>query len=238
MRKTQLVCLPFGGSGAAFFHPWSEFAGDHIEVVPMRLPGRERLIDVEPYRNLHDAVDSLLADLLEELDSPARVALFGHSVGAVLAYELAHRLCAVPDVEILRLFASGSPAPGTQRTLRATGIADDDEFLARVRLISGYTHEALDHPEIRELILPTLRADVEMHENYVPSTTEPLPVPITALRGTGDELVSADQLAEWAQVTTSDFQLVELPGKHMYLIDSAEPLMSLFKAAVHSDSVV
>jgi surfactin synthase thioesterase subunit len=231
---TRLVCLPFGGSGVSFFRPWSEFAGKRLDILPLRLPGRELLIDVEPHRDLHQATDGLLADLLEELGGPARVVLFGHSVGAVLAYELAHRLRAVPGIDLVRVFASGSPEPGTQRTLRATGLADDDEFLLRVRQISGYSHEAMDVPEIRELLLPALRADVEMHENYLPSTLLPLDVPITALRGTDDELVPAEQAAAWAGVTTEDFELIEFPGGHMYLIDSGQALVRLIDSTIHA----
>jgi surfactin synthase thioesterase subunit len=236
--KTRLVCLPFGGSGVSFFQPWREFTGDRLEIVPLCLPGRERLIDVEPYRDVHEAVDGLLADLLHELVGTARVVLFGHSVGAVLAYELAHRLRTVPGIEVVRLVVSGSPEPGTQRTLRATGLVNDDEFLARVRLISGYQHEALAHPDIRELLLPAMRADVEMHENYLPSTLEPLEVPITALRGVDDELVPTEQAAAWSALTTAEFDLVELPGAHMYVIDSGRAVVDLIDAAAHARSAV
>ncbi|MEV6908734.1 alpha/beta fold hydrolase [Amycolatopsis sp. NPDC051071] len=231
---TLMVCLPFGGSGAAFFHPWSAFAADGLEVVPMRLPGRERLIDVEPYRSVHDAVDAFLDDLGE----PTDVVLFGHSVGAVLAYELAHRLAS--SVTVRHLFVSGSPGPATERPheIRASVREDDDAFLAQVRVLSGHVDQALYHPDLRELLLPALRADVTMHENYVPSTTEPLAVPITALRGSGDELVAAEGIREWAAFTTAGFETVELPGEHMYVVDSGEAVMNLIQNAIRSDSVV
>jgi surfactin synthase thioesterase subunit len=228
----RLVCLPFGGAGASFFRPWSAFAGDRLEVVPVQLPGRERQIDLDPYTDVHEAVTGLLPGLLAEVEG-ARVVLFGHSLGAVLAYELAHRLLDAPGVELLRLVVSGSPAPGVRRELTATGLADDDEFLARVKQIAGYEHEAMADPEMRELILPTLRADVEMHESYVPSTEEPLAVPITAVRGADDTLVSADEAAGWAKVTGRDFELVEVPGGHMYLTDSAPALLDLIDSTVH-----
>ncbi|MFJ8913671.1 thioesterase II family protein [Amycolatopsis sp. NPDC102389] len=228
---TSLVCLPFGGSGAAFFHPWSAFAADDLEIVPMRLPGRERLIDVEPYRSVHDAVDAFVDDL----GDPGDVVLFGHSVGAVLAYELAHRLPSVRHV-----FVSGSPGPATERPheIRASVREDDDAFLAQVQVLSGHVDQALYHPDLRELLLPALRADVTMHENYVPSTTEPLTVPITALRGTGDELVSAADIREWAEFTTAGFDTVELPGAHMYVVDSGAAVMNLIQNTIRSDSVV
>nr|CTQ88805.1 Thioesterase in siderophore biosynthesis gene cluster [Kibdelosporangium sp. MJ126-NF4] len=209
------MCLPFAGAGASFYHPWTVAAGDRPRVVALQLPGRERRIDEEPYRDVHAAVDGLLHDLLGQL-SDSRVVLFGHSLGAVLAYELAHRLAVLPDVEVVRLFASGSTEPHTPRPGRATGL-DDDAFVAQVRQFAGFSDEALDDEEMRELILPTLRADVQMHEGYVPSTDVPLPAPITALRGDSDSLVSADQAAGWAKVTSRDFTYTEVPGGHMYL---------------------
>ena len=231
-EPTAVVFLPFAGAGASFYHPWSAFAGDSLRVLPVQLPGRERRIDEEPYRDVTAAVDGVLPDLLEQLGDTKRVVLFGHSLGAVLAYELAHRLVAVPGVEVLRLFASGSTEPRTPRPGRATGLTDD-EFVDRVRQFAGFSDEALDDPEMRELILPTLRADVEMHESYVPSSPDPLPVPVTALRGADDELVSAEQAAAWATATSAGFELVELPGGHMYLADSGRELLVLVDRAVH-----
>lgn len=225
-----LVCLPFAGAGASFFHPWQAIAGDALRVLPLQLPGRERLIDTEPHRDAHAATDDLLAQLRERQDG-SRVVLFGHSLGAVLAYELAHRLVREPDIELVRLFASGAPEPGSGREQQATGLSDD-EFLVRVAEFAGYTHEALEDPEMREMILPTLRADVEMHENYVPSTSDPLPAPITAIRGEDDELVSYEDAAGWSKVSGLDFDHVEVPGGHMYLADTAPALLRLITSTV------
>ncbi|MFC9758003.1 thioesterase II family protein [Streptomyces sp. NPDC056921] len=229
-RRTTLVCLPFAGAGASFFRPWSQL-NDSLEVRALQLPGRERLIDMEPYRKVGEAADGLFRDLVDQLGSTRRVALFGHSLGAVLAYELAHRVAAAPDLELLRLFVSGSPEPGIQRPHRATGLPDD-EFLARVSEFAGYSHEALNDPEMRELILPTLRADVELHEGYVPSTTQPLDTPITSVRGTEDTLVDSDDAAAWAKVAGRDFEYVEIPGGHMYLTDRAPALLRLIASSL------
>lgn len=228
---TTLVCLPFAGAGASFFRPWQRVAGDSLTILPLQLPGRERRIDEDPYTDTRPATEGLLGDLRAALDAdpalPRRIALFGHSLGAVLAYELAHRLAAAPgDLDLVRLFVSGSPHPAEQRTRRATGLPDD-AFLARVNEFAGYTHEALDDPEMRELILPTLRADVEMHETYTPSTDLALPAPLTVLRGSHDELVSREEAAAWAKVAGADFRSVELSGGHMYLAESAADLLAV-----------
>ncbi|MFI2737660.1 thioesterase II family protein [Streptomyces sp. NPDC018711] len=236
--RTTLVCLPFAGAGASFYRPWQRVAEPlGLDVLPLQLPGRERLIDEEPYRDASVAADGLLTDLLAALgDAPAgdtapggtpgphRVALFGHSLGAVLAYELARRLAATPGVTLVRLFASGSPHPAEPRNRHATGL-DDDAFLARVSEFAGYTDEALQDPEMRELILPTLRADVEMHESYLPADARPLPVPVTSLRGSSDTLVSQAEAEAWARTTDAGFRAVELDGGHMYLAESAPELL-------------
>ncbi|KJK47216.1 thioesterase [Lentzea aerocolonigenes] len=228
---TTLVCLPYAGAGASFFQPWQAIAGDALRVVPLQLPGRERLIDLDPHRDVGLAVDDLHARLPELLGEERRIALFGHSLGAVLAHELAHRLVTDPDLTLVRLFASGSPAPAAGREHRATGLTDD-AFLARVSEFAGYTHEALEDPEMREMILPTLRADVEMHENYVPSTDLPLAAPITVIRGEDDELVSYEDAAGWSKATSADFEHVEVPGGHMYLTEAAPALLRLISSTV------
>ncbi|MEW2132090.1 alpha/beta fold hydrolase [Streptomyces sp. NPDC005435] len=228
--RTTLVCLPFAGAGASFFRPWQRLAEPlGLDVLPLQLPGRERLIDEEPYRDAAAAADGLLTGLLTALGDTRgahRVALFGHSLGAVLAYELTRRLTATPGVTVVRLFASGSPHPAEPRSRHATGLGDD-AFLARVNEFAGYTDEALQDPEMRELILPTLRADVEMHESYRPADDRPLTVPVTSLRGSTDTLVGRAEAEAWARTTEAGFCAVELDGGHMYLTGSAPELLRI-----------
>ncbi|MFF5483210.1 thioesterase II family protein [Streptomyces sp. NPDC012935] len=226
--ETVLLCVPFAGAGPSFFHPWREPAGDRWRVVPVELPGRERKLLETPYRNVVEAAKNSIDDIVADLGAGARTVLFGHSLGAVLAYELVH-LLSTRDVHVERLVVSGSPGPWTQRERRATGLPDD-EFLARVEEFAGFRHEALDHPELRELILPMLQADCEMHENYVPSTDEPVSVPISSIRGDSDTLVTAEEARQWRDATTSEFDYVELPGGHMYLVDLAQEVLNVIEA--------
>jgi surfactin synthase thioesterase subunit len=226
-QETALLCVPFAGAGPSFFHPWRTLAAGRWRVVSVELPGRERRILETPYRNVVEAAKNSLDDVAADLGAGTPVVLFGHSLGAVLAYELVHLLGA-RGVRIERLVVSGSPDPWTQRERRATGLPDE-EFLARVEEFAGFRHEALDHPEMRELILPVLQADCEMHENYVPSTDEPVSVPIFSLRGSHDGLVSAQQARQWRKATTAGFSYAELPGDHMYLVDHAREVLDLIE---------
>jgi surfactin synthase thioesterase subunit len=228
----KLICLPFAGAGASFFWPWRNLAPEELTIHPLQLPGRERRIDEEPFTDLHAAADALLPEVVAELGDDMPVALFGHSLGAVLAYEVTRRLVASGQ-PVAGLFVSGSPGPWWPREHQATGL-DDGRFLAQVELFAGYRHPAFDDPEMRELLLPTLRADVEMHESYRPRSDTPMPVDVIAVRGSRDELVSAVELDGWAAVTTTAFRRAEVPGGHMYLIESAGAVLDLIADSIPS----
>lgn len=220
-----LLCLPFAGGGAGFYRAWRDLPPGCPELVALQLPGREELFLDPPFTDVAVAAEQLgkrAAELVRGYDG---YALFGHSLGAVLAFECAKVLGAMDEVaDPLHLFASGSPGPWTGRSQRATGLPDD-EFVARVEQFAGYRHDALGDPELREILLPLLRTDVEMHESYMPRTRERLAVPITALRGQDDELVDEAQCRQWREATTAGFDYVTVPGRHMYLADSSAALL-------------
>ncbi|MFE2827515.1 thioesterase II family protein [Streptomyces sp. NPDC059271] len=227
-EQATLLCVPFAGAGPSFFHPWRELSAGRWRVTSVELPGRERRILDTPYRNVVEAAKGSIDDIVADLGEGTATVLFGHSLGAVLAYELAH-LLTDRGVHVERLVVSGSPGPWTQRERRATGLPDE-EFLARVEEFAGFRHEALDHPEMRELILPVLQADCEMHENYVPSTDTPLAVPVCSLRGAWDGLVTAAEARQWQDATTAGFTYAEFPGDHMYLVDHGRDILDTITA--------
>lgn len=219
-----LLCLPFAGAGASFYLPWRDLGGASLDIKPLQLPGRERLLGDEPYTRVQEAADGLLPVALDAAEG-GPVAMFGHSLGAILAYELAHRI-ADHGLPVVHLFVSGSQGPWNGRTERATGL-DDDAFLERVQEFAGYRHPAFDIPEMRELLLPTLRADVEMHESYRPTSDRRLDAPITSIRGVDDHLVSAEAAAHWRDATSRAFTAIDMPGGHMYLDGDAASLLEI-----------
>ena len=234
MNSIPLLCFPFAGAGASFFRPWKDLVRGRFEVMPIQLPGREKRFVEEPYRDVAQAIEGVLPDVLKQIEGYPRVAIFGHSMGAILAYELARRLVETAAVGVELLVVSGSPGPWHGREQRATGL-DDEAFLARVREFAGYSHAALSNPDMRAMLLPVFRADVELHENYQPSSDQPLAVPILSVRGASDEIVSAKQIAQWQQATNESFSVVELSGGHMYLTETPAQLLDVIEKtlAVH-----
>ncbi|QKW35628.1 thioesterase [Actinomadura sp. NAK00032] len=225
-----LVCLPFAGSGAGFYRAWRSRPSHGLTVLPVQLPGREELFTEEPFTDVAEAAARLADEVAALTKDVPRFGLFGHSLGAVLSYEIARELAGRGHPGLAHLYVSGSPGPNTGRDDRATGLSDD-EFLARVQQFAGYRHAAFDDPALRELLLPSLRADVAMHENYKPSSDEPIGVPVTSLRGADDALVTAEHARQWRTVTSADFAYRELPGGHMYLADDPGALLRALAGA-------
>ena len=236
--STLLLCLPHAGAGPEVFRSWNKFDVEGVRVHPVELPGHGRRIGEAAYTDVLKAVDAAVSDLRPLLvggqgqGQGQRVALFGHCLGALQCFELARRLREMDGVTVSHLFVSGSPGPFSTREERVTDVEDDDEFLAELRRIAGYHDPAMDDRELRELKLPMLRADVRMHEDYRPSASGPLDVPITAIRGREDDVVSADEIAQWRDLTTGGFAAVELAGGHMYFMQEAAGVLGLVGVSV------
>jgi surfactin synthase thioesterase subunit len=226
MNETVVFCFPYAGAGASVYRGFKSPAAAGIAIAGVQLPGREELFDEAPYATI-DAAAADLAAQVEESARGRRYWLFGHSFGAVVAFEVARRLCGSRAAAPQRLVVSGSVAPGTSLG-RSSSDLTDDEFVARVEQIAGYAHPALNEPELRELLLPSLRADVALHESYRPAPAAPLGIPITALRGTQDASVSAADCAQWAAWTSAGFTYAEIAGSHMYLAEDPASLIRAF----------
>ncbi|MET7996136.1 alpha/beta fold hydrolase [Amycolatopsis sp. NPDC005232] len=225
MTTTSLVCVPFAGAGASLFRQWREHAGDRLSLVPVQLPGREEQFLDPPLTTMAEVVDVVAAKAAEAAAGGPFV-LFGHSFGALAAYETAQALVTRALPLPRRLLVSGIASPWAPRVRLGTAALSDDEFVSRLADLVGYRHAALADPDLREVVLPALRADMTIADEYEPSSRLPLPVPITVLRGEHDELVSAADAAGWAEVGGSGVDFVALPGAHMYFTENPGDLIA------------
>ncbi|WP_413105193.1 thioesterase II family protein [Streptomyces sp. Inha503] len=220
-----LLCIPYAGAGASLFRQWKRHSFQWMEVDPVQLPGREELFAAEPLTSMAEVVD-LCVDRIRKMPREAPFALFGHSFGALVAYETAQRLAAEGPRLPERLIVSGAAAPWLPRPVTGSGSLTDDEFVARVREVVGYDHPAFHDAELRGLLLPSLRADLGINDQYTPSSTDLLPIPLTVLRGADDQLVSRQEAELWSKATSQPTELLELPGDHMYFSLDPKPLLT------------
>ncbi|MGW3418198.1 thioesterase II family protein [Streptomyces phaeochromogenes] len=222
MTSIPILCLPYAGAGATFYRGWPEPPAG-IGIEPLQPAGREERYHEDPYTSLAEAVDDLSRTVADHAKS-GPYALFGHSFGAILALELARHAHASGLPAPARLMVSGSAAPGVVLGRDSAGL-DDDAFVAQVEQLAGYVHPALADPDLREVVLPVLRADVTLHESYRLTDAEPLPVAITVFRGAEDHIVTTEDCRGWAGLTTAACTTREFPGGHMYLAEDPLPVL-------------
>lgn len=217
--RVRLVCFPHAGGTAGFFRTWAAGFAPDVEVLGVQYPGREDRIR-EAVPETMECLARLVAEALGPvLDRP--VALFGHSMGAAAAYLVARRLGA--QAGVTRLFVSGRPAPLRDRGGSAH-LLGDDELWEELRRLGGTSEEVLDCPELRRLVLPTVRADYRLSETCRPAAGT-LGCPVTAFLGDRDPEVTLDEAMGWAETTRAGFSLQVFPGAHFYLVAQQAELL-------------
>ena len=228
----QLFCLPHSGAGASAYRDWPELLAPGVQAVPVQLPGRESRYG-EPA--LH-SVSELVADLRGPLASRAGrdFALFGHSMGALLSYELAHVLSALGKPP-KHLFVSGLGAPHQPPEGPRLHELPDDELLAVVANLGGTLPEVLAQPELVQLLLPLFRGDLKVWETYIPHRGL-LHVPITSMGGRDDRSVSLDRLRAWKSLTSADFHLEVFDGGHFYHHAAPDDVASVLRERLRESS--
>jgi surfactin synthase thioesterase subunit len=222
MAGTTILCLPHAGAGATVYRLWPHLPELDVRLAPLQLPGREERFADPLGESFEDTVLDAFRQA-EGLIDGTPLALFGHSFGAVLAYELTRRLEHAGH-RVRQVVVSGSGHPGQSLGRHSAPLADE-EFIAAVEQLAGYTHPALTDPDMRELVLPALRSDVEQHEAYRPASTVPIQAPITVYRGGSDHLVSEQDCQGWAAWTTGGCAYRTFPGGHMYLAEDAATVL-------------
>jgi surfactin synthase thioesterase subunit len=211
---TRLVCLPHAGGSASFFFPVSQKLGSRLEVLAVQYPGRQDR-RAEPFVPDLPSLARLVADELKPwLDRP--LALFGHSMGATVAFEVSRILEQENGFVPARLFASGRRAPSRHRDERVHE-SDDDGLIAEMRKLSGTDSGILGDEEMLRMILPAIRNDYRAAETYRYVPGPPLTCPLTVLVGDTDPKVTVDEAQSWATHTTGTFDLRVFAGGHFFL---------------------
>ncbi|MDX2229704.1 MAG: alpha/beta fold hydrolase [Leptolyngbyaceae cyanobacterium bins.349] len=221
----RLFCFPYAGGSAATFGCCSEFLPAWIEMWAIQLPGRSDRFKEAPIYQLSSLVQLLFPHLQPHLDRP--FAFWGHSMGALLSFEVARTLRTERHISPCHLFVSGRRAPHLPDRLPHLHTLADQEFLAELHRFNGTPSKVLNHPELMQLLLPCLRADFSICGTYVYVDQAPLECWIAAFAGTQDSSEPPELLEGWRLQTRSQFSLQVLPGDHFFPFTSPELLRTI-----------
>ncbi len=224
--RLRLFCFPFAGGGAQFFYPWAELLNADIDVCPIMLPGREKMIRSQPYGDMQQLVPVLTEHLQTAMDIP--FVFFGHSMGALIAYNvacyLAHRGKTLP----LHIFCSAMYPPRHLPTEPVVHNLPRADFIKALKTFNGTPQSVLEREELMEVMLPYLRADFQLIETYRHREYSTLPVPFSVYGGAEDTITRRDLLL-WKEETSSSFQCKIFPGDHFYLNNPRQLLQHMNK---------
>lgn len=228
--ETRLLCFPHAGGAASYFHPLASAVRTHgMDVAAVQYPGRQERRREPLATTVDELVDRALPSLAQYVDS--RTVLFGHSMGAVVAFEAARRLESEHGIVPMGLIASGRRGPLATRS-EQLHLADDAAFVARIRQLSGTDARLFDDPEMLALLLPALRTDYRAIETHRHRSGTGLLCPLTVFVGVEDPQATVEEAQEWRHHTQADYRFRSFPGDHFYLRDWPVHVVDELVAAV------
>ncbi|OKH56763.1 hypothetical protein NIES2130_23405 [Scytonema sp. HK-05] len=219
----RLFCFPYAGGSPTMFRSWLNRLPESIEIVAVRLPGRDARIKEPAFSEWSALLNAMELALAPYFDN--RFAFFGHSLGASLAYELAQRLHNQEKIPLTQLLISGCQCPHLRRRKPPMHHLPRQEFLERLREMNGTPSEVLKDKVLMALLEPTLRADIKLAETWEGTTRQPLNVPITAFSGLMDDVAPPPDMQDWKRYTNAEFSFYTLPGNHFFVHTSEEMLL-------------
>jgi medium-chain acyl-[acyl-carrier-protein] hydrolase len=222
--RLRLVCVPYAGGGAAAFNGWADSIPEDVEIIAVRLPGREARLRERPFSDWAPLAGEFARAIEEHVRSP--YIIFGHSMGAMLAYEaITLAIARLPE----RVILSGCRAPDASRARPETHSLPSREFAAELRNLGGAPPEVLADPRVMSLLEPMLRADIRLAETWSRRSPPPLPVPLTVFYGEDDQVAPPQAVAGWRSLAPRGFTSHAIPGGHFFIHDHAIEFFRRFR---------
>jgi len=219
----RLFCFPYAGGGAQVYRSWPKALPEWLEVCPIQMPGRWGRIGEALFQHMDELVQDLSQALLPELSKP--FAFFGHSMGALVAFECCRALRSLEAPQPSFFFPSAHRAPQASKIKSRTSYdLPESQLIEELKKLKGTPTEVLEHPEWMKIFLPIIRADLRIVETYPYRGQAPLASPILAFAGGQDHEATPTDMEAWREQTSSDFHLVKVPGDHFF-VQSHAPLL-------------
>jgi medium-chain acyl-[acyl-carrier-protein] hydrolase len=227
-----LYCFGYAGGNKTAFSGWPRLLPEFVETRLVELPGRGTRLREAPIRRMAELLDEFGPVLAADIDRP--IAFYGHSLGAIVAMELARWLRDRNGPQPLVLVAGGRRPPQLPPVHPPTNGLTDEEFVRLMLKGDSASAPSLREPRLRDLVLPCLRADIELLEHHQHRDEEPLACDLIAVGGHEDRIVSRTDLEAWREHTTARFSAVQVPGGHLFVRDAREAVTELVADAITS----
>ncbi len=218
----RVYCVPHAIGSASLYGEWSDRLPSWVRVVPLEYPGHGRRFGQPPLTAIGEIACVFARELAADLDGP--YALFGHSMGALVTFELARELRQQRAPLPVKLYAAASRPPVVfwpPNRGQYLSALSDSALLSRLNSFGGTPSELLHNAELMDLMLPIARADLTACEEYLYRPAPPLSCPITALGGVGDVTFDQSELTRWDEMTSATFEVVAMPGGHFFVRTAA-----------------
>lgn len=225
----RLICFPHAGGSASFYFPVAKELTPAIDVLVVQYPGRQERRREPLIDNVPELADRVFEEVRHHADRP--LYLFGHSMGATVAFEIARRFQNAGLPAPARVFASARRAPSRTRPDRVH-TRDDEGVIRELRKLSGTDDRVLGNEEIMRLALPVLRNDYKAVETYRADHGARIDSPVTVLTGDSDPNTTLDEAGAWAEHTTADCEVRVFPGGHFYLVDRQREVLDAITARI------
>lgn len=236
-KRYTLFCFPYAGAGGSVFFRMLAHLDPAISPVLIQLPGRESRIHDLPYREMGPLVNDLSAALADEIDTP--FICWGHSLGAVIAYEAIKKLQTIYQINARLFVASGRQAPHIpgMRFDKPLILMSDEELVNELLRFNLSEQTIYQNPDLRQLLLPRLRADFSLLEAYPSTNREKLNCPIMALHGASDPMLSLEESMAWAEYTDQGFSHEVISGSHFFIHEQPVTTMEKINRVVLDPSI-
>lgn len=216
-----LICLPYAGGSSAIFSKWHKYFSKKIKILAIDYPGHGKKFHELLKTEVKLIVEAILPELPKNLSN---CYLYGHSLGAIIAFEILRTLQEQHKPLPMHLIVSGANSPAFPDEEENIGQLSDNEFLSKMQnRYKGFTQEILEQNELLQILIPIVRADVLASENYLFKESSKISCPITAIAGVDDKDIQLEKLMAWGNLTSKSFRHVLIPGDHLSLF--SDPLV-------------
>ena len=221
----RLFCFPYAGGSALFYSRWFKYLDEDAEVFPIQLPGRESRIDEPLQRVMSVVIDKIVEEIAPLLTE--NTAFIGHSMGSMIAYEVAKKLAEKNMQMPKHIFLCGAVPPDMIGECEKIHMLSDDEFCEKLKGYESITSELMKYPEFYKFFLPVIKADFELIETYRFGGDWKMPCPVTIFSGTEDPYVPAEAVGQWGRFCEKEPQIITYSGNHFFLKEHTEEICEI-----------